>query len=225
MTEAVDEARSRARRIRVAVGEWVAELSAAWAGRDWEALDYRDWGAYLRGEFGDMQFTVEQRSQAEEMLHAAGMSTRAIAATTGQSQSTVSDHLNTHGSDVTGNRSRRDDPQPEQPQVVIDSRGRVQPASRPPVSPLPPPAPPSDATRAIDDARALAELTSGLAEFAQLMEKVIPRLPAQDGPSAGLLGVAYDRAAQAMARVGHYVATGQTDLDDELSSMIREEEQ
>jgi hypothetical protein len=63
----------------------------AWAERDWEALGYGSWQAYVDGEFTTkLRLTADQRRQMVNYLHGdAAMSERAIAVLLGVSQPTV----------------------------------------------------------------------------------------------------------------------------------------
>ncbi|PZG15073.1 hypothetical protein C1I95_20410, partial [Micromonospora craterilacus] len=93
-----DVARARAARIRQGMRtflETVAELALAWERRDWQTLGYSGWQSYLDAEFGAERLKVPTvlRQQAVEILRAAFMSQRAIAAALGVGQSTVRDDL------------------------------------------------------------------------------------------------------------------------------------
>lgn len=220
----VDEARARARRIRLATEELVSEVTAAYLGRDWEALDYPDWPSYLRGELADLQFTVEQRQHVEQALHAAGMSTRAIAATTGQDHTTVSRHLNTESEDVVQNAPRRDSEEPEPPPVVIDSRGRVQPAHRP-VAP-PPQMQSAQEAQAdpvglqISENMAAAELVTVVGAYARDAAAALRHVgPLANGTRMHLEQVVM-LASTVHEQVITYLKTGVSPLDAEIEDLL-----
>lgn len=88
------EARKRAERIRtgiVAYAQTRADIIAAYQDRDWSALGYESWDAYLDGEFSDQRLRLsrEDRQETVAVFREAGMSTRAIASAVGVNQGTV----------------------------------------------------------------------------------------------------------------------------------------
>lgn len=89
-----DEARARAEQIRAnleRVAEWCATVILAYAKRDWEALGYGSWDAYIAGEYGDtpMRLPAAVRREVVAWMRASNMSVRAIASATGDSRGTV----------------------------------------------------------------------------------------------------------------------------------------
>lgn len=91
-------ARARAARIRAGIQTYVhtlADIAAAYAERDWTALGYADWQAYVDGEYGAerLRLTPEARQSAVRELRLAGMSQRAIGTTLGVSKATVANDL------------------------------------------------------------------------------------------------------------------------------------
>lgn len=95
---ALTAARARAGRIRQGIHnylETLAEIAAAYAARDWDALGYADWDSYVDEEFGAsrMRLPVEHRQKAVTELRLAGMSQRAIGSALGVDQKTVSNDL------------------------------------------------------------------------------------------------------------------------------------
>ncbi|OIV38003.1 hypothetical protein BIV57_07970 [Mangrovactinospora gilvigrisea] len=73
------------------VAQWRVEVLAAFRERDWETLGYRDWDAYLSGEFGAHRVRLprSERQQIVAALREGAMSTRAIASAIGVSRETV----------------------------------------------------------------------------------------------------------------------------------------
>lgn len=89
-----EDAALRAHRIRAGITnylETLAEVAIAYQQRDWTALGYESWDAYVAGEFGEQRLRLdrESRQQAVEALRLAGLSTRAIASAVGVAQETV----------------------------------------------------------------------------------------------------------------------------------------
>lgn len=121
---AAEQARARADRIRSGMrvlAEWQQDVIAAYAARDWDALGYETWDAYIDGEYGEHRVRLprEQRREIVAGMSAAGMSTRAIGAAVGVDHKTV---VNDRA--ATGENS----PVPE---TVMSLDGRERPASRP----------------------------------------------------------------------------------------------
>ena len=95
-------ARARASRIREGIHSYLntlADIAAAYAERDWAALGYEDWSAYVDGEFGAdrLRLSPAYRQKAIEELRLAGLSQRAIASAVGASVGTVNDALASSG--------------------------------------------------------------------------------------------------------------------------------
>jgi hypothetical protein len=89
-----EEARSRADRIRSGMqvlAQWQTDVIAAYAARDWTALGYETWAAYLDGEYGEHRVRLprDQRREIVAGMAQAGMSTRAIGSAIGVDQKTV----------------------------------------------------------------------------------------------------------------------------------------
>lgn len=119
-----EEARARADRIRSGMrvlAEWQQDVIAAYAARDWDALGYATWDAYIDGEYGEHRVRLprEQRREIVAGMSAAGMSTRAIGAAVGVDQKTVvNDRAATEENSSV-------------PETVLSLDGRERPASRP----------------------------------------------------------------------------------------------
>lgn len=95
---ATQNARARSSRIRMGIHsylETLGDIAAAYAERDWIALDYEDWQSYVDGEFGAerLRLPPAHRQKAVEELRLAGMSQRAIATATGLDRETVAKDL------------------------------------------------------------------------------------------------------------------------------------
>lgn len=121
-----EEARARADRIRSGMrvlAEWQQDVIAAYAARDWDALGYETWDAYIDGEYGEHRVRLprEQRREIVAGMSAAGMSTRAIGSAVGASKDTVHRDLGATVSNETDDR----------PETVLSLDGRERPASRP----------------------------------------------------------------------------------------------
>lgn len=102
-----EAARARAERIRRGLAAIVPEIRAAWTEKDWLALEYESYDAYMLGEFGGpVRLGREERGEAVVELRSAGMSTRAIGSALGVGTMTVSRELsgvpNGTGDSVTG---------------------------------------------------------------------------------------------------------------------------
>lgn len=123
---AEEEARARADRIRSGMrvlAEWQQDVIAAYAARDWDALGYETWDAYIDGEYGEHRVRLprEQRREIVAGMSAAGMSSRAIGSAVGSSHVTVQNDLQATGKNfpVEGERT------------VLSLDGRERPAARP----------------------------------------------------------------------------------------------
>jgi hypothetical protein len=104
MTEVAtrEAAASRAAHIRAGIGAYLttlAHISTAYAQRDWVALGYESWDAYVNGEYSEhrLKLSPEHRQKAVAELRLAGMSTRAIGSTLGVDAKTVRNDLNPGG--------------------------------------------------------------------------------------------------------------------------------
>lgn len=118
-------ARARAGRIRDGIHHYLDTLSTiteAWRERDWEALGYVSWDAYVDSEFGAerLRLPAEHRRKAIEELRLAGMSQRAIASAVGANRETVIKDI--RESQVVGNQP---------PGEVTGTDGKTYPAARP----------------------------------------------------------------------------------------------
>jgi hypothetical protein len=118
-----DLARARAERIRAGLASYTQmrqDIADAYAQRDWAALGYLSWFAYVEAEFGPALrgLTRDDRREVVKDLRGQGMTTRQIAAATGASKSQVDrdlDHVSRNGT----------------PETVTGSDGKQYPASRP----------------------------------------------------------------------------------------------
>lgn len=125
-------ARARAGRIRQGIHgylETLAEISQAYADRDWLTLGYPDWQSYVDEEYGAerLRLPLEHRQKAVTELRLAGMSQRAIGSTLGVDQATV--HRDLRSGDASAS--------PE-PVVGLDGK-RYAPAREPEPAPEPEP--------------------------------------------------------------------------------------
>lgn len=119
-----DVAVRRAERIRAGVASYAAmrqDIADAYAQRDWLALDYDSWHAYLEGEFGQELRALSrvERREAVADLRTQGMSTRQIASVTGQAQTQVV-------------RDLRQVNTKDSPATVSGADGKEYPAVKPP---------------------------------------------------------------------------------------------
>ena len=87
----VQEARELTRQIAQTLALAWDLVVAAYQRRVWEPLGYGSWDSYCRAELGStrLRLPAEEREEAVRSLRSAGLSTRAIAAATGQSDRTV----------------------------------------------------------------------------------------------------------------------------------------
>lgn len=97
MTDVVTaiDARALTDQIKVTVeGAWLL-IMRAYETRAWSALGYQTWDEYCTREFGSSRLRLprEERQEIVASLRDAGLSTRAIAAATGVSKTTVADEL------------------------------------------------------------------------------------------------------------------------------------
>jgi hypothetical protein len=85
------EARELTRQIAQTLAVAWDKIVEAYQRRVWEPLGYDSWDSYCRAELGStrLRLPAEEREQAVRSLRSAGLSTRAIAAATGQSDRTV----------------------------------------------------------------------------------------------------------------------------------------
>jgi hypothetical protein len=121
-----EEARTRADRIRSGMrvlAEWQDDVIAAYVARDWAALGYESWAAYLDGEYGEHRIRLprDQRREIVAGMAQAGMSTRAIGSAIGVHHDTV--HRDVQA--TVGN------PTVDEQRAVLSLDGRERPAARP----------------------------------------------------------------------------------------------
>lgn len=130
-----EQAQARAERIRRGmhvVLDLVEEIALAFERRDWQVLGYPDWSAYMESEFGTarLRMPAPHRQKAVAMLRtAAEMSSRAIAAALGVSQSTIRDDL--------AALELSTSTQLPAPETVRGLDGKVRPATRAAIDPPP----------------------------------------------------------------------------------------
>lgn len=124
VTADLTTARQRAERIRtdlVTYSRMRQDIADAYAQRDWAALDYGSWYAYLQGEFGQelqqLARSREERQLAVGDLRGQGLSTRQIAAVAGVDAKTVRNDL-------------ADQPTAAPTDKVVGSDGKSYPAVR-----------------------------------------------------------------------------------------------
>lgn len=125
MTEIATQevARSRAAMIRAGIQNYLhtlAHIAAAYQQRDWKALGYDSWDAYVDGEYSEhrLKLSTEHRQKAVAELRLAGMSTRAIGSALGVSKDTVARDLGTVAPETVPDR-------------ITGMDGREQPSTRP----------------------------------------------------------------------------------------------
>jgi hypothetical protein len=101
------QARAITDRIRSAMGDLMGEIARAHLGQAWLALGYESWTDYVKGEFdyAPLALPRQERRAVTHLLRKQGMSTRAIAAVEGVSDSTVRE-------DLSGARNRAPDDEP-----------------------------------------------------------------------------------------------------------------
>ncbi|MCX4801736.1 hypothetical protein OG594_08740 [Streptomyces sp. NBC_01214] len=86
-----EQARTLTDRIKIAVeGTWQL-IREAYTSRTWAVLGYDTWDAYCTAEFGETRLRLprEERQEVVASLRESGLSTRAIASATGQSDRQV----------------------------------------------------------------------------------------------------------------------------------------
>src|SRR2546423_3364857 len=85
------EARALTREIAQTLALAWDKVVEAYQRRVWEPLGYGSWDSYCRAELGStrLRLPAEEREEAVRSLRSAGLSTRAIAAATGQSHTNV----------------------------------------------------------------------------------------------------------------------------------------
>lgn len=146
----LDEARQRAERIRSGLATYAQmrqDIADAYARRDWVALDYGSWFAYVDGEFGEelRGLSRDERPAAVADLRQQGMSTRQIGAAVGVSHEQVRRDLAQVSRDVTPESAsdcapsapvepKTDAPAPSTPEKVTGKDGKSYPAKRPSTS-------------------------------------------------------------------------------------------
>jgi hypothetical protein len=87
----IREARELTREIADTLAVAWDKVVEAYQRRVWEPLGYDSWDSYCRAELGStrLRLPAEERDEAVRSLRSAGLSTRAIAAATGQSHTNV----------------------------------------------------------------------------------------------------------------------------------------
>lgn len=90
-TLTADDARDITEQIKVVIDTGWHLVARAYQGRAWAALGYSSWDDYCTCEFAGARLRLprEDRQEVVASLRDSGLSTRAIAAATGQSQMTV----------------------------------------------------------------------------------------------------------------------------------------
>lgn len=133
----VNEARDITNKIRQNLAVAVVQIKKAFSGRAWIALGYESWNDYCTTEFGDvLRLGRDDRRELVLDLADAGMSTRAIAAATGTSKSTIA-------VDLTGVQNRTPDVNPDAATAdafdnVIGLDGKRYPRPTPTAEPIEP---------------------------------------------------------------------------------------
>lgn len=94
------EARHLTDQIKTGLSVVWEHITRAYQGRAWLALGHGSWDAYIRAEFGSMNLQPprEEREQVVASLREAGLSSRAIATSTGLSKGSVGRALSAAGS-------------------------------------------------------------------------------------------------------------------------------
>jgi hypothetical protein len=216
------EARTRSERIRTGLETYTQtrqDIADAYARRDWVALDYPSYFAYLEAEFGDAlkRLTRDERPQAIADLRGQGLSTRQIAEKTGVPQSTVSDTVRK----LTGSG------QLEQPEKITGTDGKDRPATRttpktpgpadtttqptdPGATPAPavdhsttaPAVPPQEPDLAADVVRALGDVSGVAGELGLTVAEIWCKMP------AGVRSDAVKAAVEELAEAGRVEPAG-----------------
>lgn len=212
----LDVAQKRAERIRAGLESYTRmrqDIADAYASRDWIALNYGSWFAYLEGEYGDelKRLTRDERPGAVADLREQGLSQRAIGAALGVSKRTVetdlaqvatSSHLpdSITGTDGKTYASKR----PERPQ----SPGPVD-TTTPPVGSGPTPAPVVDAPApsrepdlTADVVRVLGGVPGVASELGLTVAEIWCKMP------AGVPSVAVQAAVEELAEAGRVEPAG-----------------
>lgn len=182
--EQVHTARARASRIRAGIGAYLttlADVSAAYAERDWAALGYESWEQYVDGEYSEqrLKLSPEHRQKAVAELRLAGMSQRAIGTVLGVSAATVN-------ADLAGVQDRTPEAKikgadgksyaPTQP-----ARPKAEPRPEPVIEQAPEPVElPKHHEHAVASLAAIDEAETARASVAEVMDRVLP--PDTDGP-------------------------------------------
>lgn len=172
-----DEAVRRAERLRaglVRYSEMRQDIADAFAGRDWIALGYEAWAAYVEGEFGEQlaQLGRGERQQAVSDLRGQGMSTRQIATATGISDMQVRRDLTQVRPDVA-------------PAAVTGSDGKTYAATRP--EPKPGPAPKEEPAEVPTKTAAVTSRSAASRELAEDIARDSERRAAVAGIRSVLL--------------------------------------
>lgn len=108
-TCSAEEARELTDQIQTAAETTWHLIKRAYVERAWEALGYTSWDDYCTREFGTQRLSLprEERREVVGSLREAGLSTRAIAAATGNSQPTITRDI------AAGDSSESPEPEPE----------------------------------------------------------------------------------------------------------------
>jgi len=118
------EARALIERIKTNIAAVWELVTQAYTRRAWSALGYESWDDYCAQEFGTSRLRLprEERTEVISSLREAGLSVRAISATTGYSAGTV------HG-ELSGVQNRT--PQPTEDREVQTDDRLADPSDRP----------------------------------------------------------------------------------------------
>lgn len=122
-----DEARALTEKIKASAAELLPLIREAFERRADVALGYASWQAYCDAELMGLRLPVGERRTAVAELRSAGMSTRAIGAALGVSDTTVVRDL----ASTASGEAVDDQPVTAGPQPVTGLDGRQRPASRP----------------------------------------------------------------------------------------------
>lgn len=136
-----EEARRLTDRIKIALEGTYQLLIEAYQSRSWAVLGYDSWDDYCTREFGTSRLRPprEDRQEVVASLREAGLSLRAIAAATQQSEATVRRDLSTASppqeNDAVDEQSANDNYGQSRGRTGLD--GRVRPSTRPKPQPEP----------------------------------------------------------------------------------------
>lgn len=140
------DARRLDQRIRLMAGQVVANwvklralVDEARLGQVHLALGYPSWTAYVADVGGELSVTAEIRPEVVELLASAGMSTRAIAAVTGASKSTIARDISGVPSGTPDTEDASDAPAESVPVTGLDGKTYGKPKRKPKPDPAPAP--------------------------------------------------------------------------------------